>query len=86
MKLAYLGLLLASVVLADHWSACKNGNGRNNDATRACCDMQSKNSSLFHYDEDNHVCRDQRSFMNNTVDSGSFAKCCANKNLDTEIE
>ena len=40
MKLIYLGLLLAPVALAGHWSACKNGSGRVDSATKDCCKME----------------------------------------------
>ena len=87
MKLIYLGLLLAPVALAGHWSACKNGSGRVDSATKDCCKRQPKYSSNgIDYDTDYHDCRSHGLFTNNSVDSGAFASCCTSKNLNSEGE
>lgn len=84
MKVVYLGLLLAPVALAGHWSACAvPGGKRDDDATTKCCNLEAGGKSNlrsgnYHFDSGYHDCRSTQA-GDNALDSGSFAKCCTNE-------
>ena len=76
MKLIYLGLLLAPVALAGHWSACVvPGGNRRDDATSYCCSKQGGNWSL---NGSYHDCRSTIT-ADNGLDSGKFADRCSDE-------